>query len=188
MKVSDKIVIIGASVVLVAGVVALGISVGGNWIEKDDPDAKVVTVEDTSLDNAAMEEALKALAARMQNQLRANDATSTVKLVENEDGSCKIEIYSNGVDSDVETYPSIEDCFASYLEAGFFDSEGNVRGFSEQIPDADTTAEDEEAAESAALEVIAGTPMQNEDNLAAGFPGEGKIDMGTETEDISLEP
>lgn len=173
-------------IILTTGLLAVGLLMTGCSAKQEDPDAAPITVEDTALEDSQMEDSLRALAARMQDQLRANDAEAKVELVVNDDGSCKVAIFSNGIDSDVEEYSSVKNCFASYLEAGFFDSEGNVRGFSDEIPEVDTSAADEEAAQSAALEIIAGTPVQNEDNMAAGFPGEGQINLGTDAESIDI--
>ena len=172
--------------ILTTGLLAVGLLMTGCSAKQEDPDAAPITVEDTALDDSQMEDSLRALAARMQDQLRANDAEAKVELIVNDDGSCKVAIFSNGTDSDVEEYSSVKDCFASYLEAGFFDSEGNVRGFSDEIPEVDTSVADEEAAQSAALGIIEGTPVQNENNMAAGFPGEGQINLGTAAESINI--
>ena len=141
-----------------------------------DPDASSITVQETGLSEDQMESALRALAAKMQGQLRVSDSAATVQLDKNEDDSCKIAIMSNGEDAEAETYPSIQDCFAAYLEAGFFDAEGNVRGFSE-------VAESEPESEPTVTDVVPGMPILNEDNFAAGFPGEGQINLGNSNEE-----
>lgn len=114
---------------------------------KTDPDLWVenpsgVAAEDLTLSDEQMVAALTELARRTENQMLAVDPHAKVEFRVAEDGSCGF--YAAGTEEDgtvseemeeISTAESVKAFFDSYYEAGFFDAEGNLLGFPEEVPD-----------------------------------------------------
>ena len=158
---------------------------------KTDPDLWVenpsgVATEDLALSDEQMVAALTELARRTENQMLAVDPHAKVEFRVSEDGSCGF--YAAGTEEDgtvveemeeISKADSVKALFDSYYEAGFFDTEGNLLGFPEEVP------EDELAQEQPEInvqEIIDSAEIEGGDGEIAGFPGEGRV-PAEETED-----
>ena len=80
---------------------------------------------------------------------------------------------------EISTAESVKAFFDSYYEAGFFDVEGNLLGFPEEVPE-DELAQEQPDAD--VQEIIDSAEIEGGDGEIAGFPGEGRI-PAEETED-----
>ena len=158
---------------------------------KTDPDLWVenpsgVAAEDLTLSDEQMVAALEELARRTENQMLAVDPHAKVEFRVAEDGSCGF--YAAGTEEDgtvaeemeeISTAESVKAFFDSYYEAGFFDVEGNLLGFPEEVPE-DELAQEQPDAD--VQEIIDSAEIEGGDGEIAGFPGEGRI-PAEETED-----
>ena len=151
---------------------------------KTDPDIQVenpsgVAAEDLTLSDEQMVGALTELARRTENQMLAVDPHAKVEFRVAEDGSCGF--YAAGTEEDgtvveemeeISKADSVKALFDSYYEAGFFDTEGNLLGFPEEVPE-DELAQEQPDAD--VQEIIDSAEIEGGDGEIAGFPGEGRI-------------
>jgi hypothetical protein len=151
---------------------------------KTDPDLWVenpsgVAAEDLTLSDEQMVAALTELARRTENQMLAVDPHAKVEFRVAEDGSCGF--YAAGTEEDgtvseemeeISTAESVKAFFDSYYEAGFFDAEGNLLGFPEEVPDDELA---QEQPDTDIQEILDSTEIEGGDGEIAGFPGEGRI-------------
>ena len=138
----------------------------------------------TELTTAEMEESLKVLARRLENQLRANDPYAEVEFRVEEDGTCAFWVAGTDDNGEVqektrldtgENNQSVEDMFMTYMAAGFLNASGEVTGFPDEIPE-DQLAQAGSSSQNTAEDIIENTPLSGEQTQVAGFPGEGSID------------
>ena len=73
---------------------------------------------------------------------------------------------------EISTAESVKAFFDSYYEAGFFDAEGNLLGFPEEVPDDELA---QEQPDTDIQEILDSTEIEGGDGEIAGFPGEGRI-------------
>lgn len=141
------------------------------------PESDVPTTELTA---AEMEESLKELARRLENQLRANDPYAEVEFRVEEDGTCAFWVAGTDDNGDVqektrldsgETNQSVEEMFTTYMAAGFLNAAGEVTGFPDEIPEEQLATPENSAGEPD------NTSLAGEETQIAGFPGEGTIDV-----------
>lgn len=69
--------------------------------------------------------------------------------------------------------------FDSYYEAGFFDVEGNLLGFPEEVPEDELA---QEQPDTDIQEILDSTEIEGGDGEMAGFPGEGRISADEEAD------
>ena len=114
-----------------------------------------------------------------ENQMLAVDPHAKVEFRVAEDGSCGF--YAAGTEEDgtvseemeeISTAESVKAFFDSYYEAGFFDAEGNLLGFPEEVPDDELA---QEQPDTDIQEILDSTEIEGGDGEIAGFPGEGRI-------------
>ena len=141
-----------------------------------------------------MTESLQEIANNLEEQSQSADPGVEVTLLVDEDGKCKIvaknmsETDGGTTEVELNTADSVEEMFEAYREAGFISDTGEILGFPElNTEEKDTSTshaaitkekDTEEAAASAADEIIASTDLGDEDKYIAGFPGEGNIRVG----------
>lgn len=141
-------------------------------------------VEVVKLTNAQMEDSLKEIARRLENSMRETDANARVEFKVNEDGSC--EFVGSGTDDSgvfhdgeiINSGKSVKQFFELYYENGFFDADGNVQGFPDEVP------EEELASSGSSAASLGGNPAaasinQNDGYTAQGFPGQGSFTTST---------
>lgn len=145
------------------------------WVENPSG----VAAEDLTLSEEQMVAALTELARRTENQMLAVDPHAKVEFRVADDGSCGF--YALGTEEDgtvaeemeeISTAESVKAFFDSYYEAGFFDTEGNLLGFPEEVPEDDLAQERPEMDVDSILE---STEPEGGDGEIAGFPGEGRV-------------
>lgn len=139
-----------------------------------------VAAEELTLTDEQMIAALTELARRTENQMLATDPHAKVEFRVAEDGTCGF--YAAGTDDDgtvtqemeeISTGESVRAFFSSYYNAGFFDAEGNLLGFPEEVPQEDMPQESEPVVDGQTIRETV-TP-EGGDGEIAGFPDEGRL-------------
>ncbi|MFR1478055.1 MAG: hypothetical protein ACLSB9_21435 [Hydrogeniiclostridium mannosilyticum] len=80
---------------------------------------------------------------------------------------------------EISTAESVKAFFDSYYEAGFFDVEGNLLGFPEEVPEDELA---QEQPDTDIQEILDSTEIEGGDGEMAGFPGEGRISADEEAD------
>ena len=124
--------------------------------------------------------ALTELARRTENQMLATDPYAKVEFRIEDDGSCGF--YMAGTNEDgsfteemeeASSAASVRELFASYYNVGFFDTQGNVLGFPDEVA-AENYAQEPEDPETSA-KIRATVVPKGGNSTIAGFPGEDPI-------------
>lgn len=131
-------------------------------------------MEQVQLDDAEMKDALVELTERLQAQMRISDPEAKAELKVSEEGNCVVVITQNGTESESASAKSIRELFAAYFEAGFFDVNGEVRGFPKL--EEPVNKEDTSTSMPSASEIINEVPIEGGSGEIAGFPGEGMLE------------
>lgn len=139
-----------------------------------------VAAEELTLTDEQMIAALTELARRTENQMLAVDPHAKVEFRVAEDGTCGF--YAAGTDDDgtvtqemeeISTGESVQAFFTSYYNAGFFDADGDLLGFPEEVPQEDMPQESEPVVDGQTIRENV-TP-EGGDGEIAGFPDEGRL-------------
>lgn len=143
-----------------------------------------------SLTEEQKKDSLVEMTAKLEEQLQSADTTAEAEFVVAEDGSCKIisrtTVNDTVSEQEIFSAKSIDEAFQMYYESGFLTQDGAVQGFPEVTKE--PASEPTDSSKPTPDEIIASTELSGEDTTIAGFPGEGRLDVGsTSTESTDSE-
>ena len=146
---------------ILCAVSAAGCGAASDTVESNpQSDAVINLMDEVKLTDEEMVECLVDLGDRIKAKMLETDPNADVAFVVNEDGSCGYWAAGTQDDgsvselSEINHASSVRVFFEAYLNAGFFDVEGNILGGFEETAEADAadTIEEEAASDSAGTE------------------------------------